>query len=171
MPIIWGLDSEPKREDAVIAQSVQDQRGNAPNEVSVTVAELQRIADSSGPVHPTHPSIGRLRIMFVVGSSWPWRAIESDRAAPGKRMMCFRDSEQIQRLLLARLDRQRADEEFVAEHLATPGGFPGITSDWVPSYLFDAVFELHRLQTSEEGYQATPDRIVKLAGARGPGSS
>ena len=178
MPIIcdgWsvpeGLDSELKLEGAVIAQIAQDQRGSAPIDVSVTVAELQRIADSPVPGAPPNRSIGRLRIMFVVGSSWPWRAIESDRASPGKRMMCFRKSEQIQRVLLERLDRVREDEEFVAEHLATPGSFPGITSDWVPSHLFDAVFESYRLGTREQGYQTTPDCIVNLAHTRGSGSS
>ena len=178
MPIIYdawsvpeALDSELKLEGAVIAQIAQDQRGNAPNDVSVTVAELQRIADSSGPGHPPHRSIGRLRIMFVVGSSWPWRAIESDRASPAKRMMCFRESEQIQRILLERLEWQQADEEFVAEHLATPGSLPGITSDWVPSRLFDAMFESYQLGTREQGCQMTPDRIVRLARTRWPGSS
>jgi hypothetical protein len=84
--------------------------------------------------------------------------------------MCFGESEQIQRILVERLDRQRVDEEFVAEHLATPGGLPGITSDWLPSHLFDAVFESHGLHTSEPGYQTTPDRIVTLARTRGLGS-
>jgi hypothetical protein len=39
--------ADPALEGAVIAQIVQDQRGSAPNDVSETVAELQRIADSS----------------------------------------------------------------------------------------------------------------------------
>jgi hypothetical protein len=76
MPILcdgWsvpeGLDSELKLEGAVIAQIAQDQRGSAPIDVSVTVAELQRIADSPVPGAPPNRSIGRLRIMFVVGSS------------------------------------------------------------------------------------------------------
>jgi hypothetical protein len=153
----------------VIARSVQDQRGGAPQDVSVTVRELQRIADTSGPGDPRLRSIGRLRIIFVVGSSWPWRTIESDRASPHKRMMCFRESEQIQRILLERLEWQRADEEFVAEHLATPGSLPGITSDWVPSRLFDAMFESHRLETRERSYQITPDHIVNLSRTRGAG--
>jgi hypothetical protein len=153
----------------VIARSVQDQRGGAPQDVSVTVRELQRIADTSGAGDPRLRSIGRLRIIFVVGSSWPWRAIESDRASPHKRMMCFRESEQIRRILLERLEWQRADDEFVAEHLATPGSLPGITSDWVPSRLFDAVFESYRLETRERSYQITPDRIVNLPRTRGAG--
>ena len=153
------------------AQSVQDQEGSAPEDVSVTVTELQRIADTFGSGHPSHRSSSRLRIMFVVGTAWPWRAIESERASAGKRMMCFRKSEQIQRILLERLERQRDDEEFASQHLATPGGLPGITSDWVPSRLFDAVFESYRLGTRGRGYQITPDCIVNLARTRGPGSS
>jgi hypothetical protein len=47
--------------------------------------------------------------------------------------MCFRESELVQRVLFERLDWQRVDEEFVAEHLATLGSLPGITADWVPS--------------------------------------
>jgi hypothetical protein len=155
----------------VTAQSVQDQEGSAPEDVSVTVTELQRIADTFGSGHPSHRSSGRLRIMFVIGSAWPWRAIESERASAGKRMMCFRKSEQIQRILLERLERQRDAEEFASQHLATPGGLPGITSDWVPSHLFDAVFESYRLGTRERSYQTTPDCIVNLAHTRGPGSS
>jgi hypothetical protein len=147
----------------VIAPIVQDELGSAPDDVAVTVAELQRMAHISGPSHPPDRSIGRLRIMFVVGSSLPWRAIESDRASPGKRMMCFRESEQIRRIVLERLHWQRADEQFVAEHLATPGNLPGITSDWVPSHSFDAVFESYRLGTREQIYQTAPDRIVNLA--------
>jgi hypothetical protein len=90
----------------VTAQSVQDQEGSAPEDVSVTVTELQRIADTFGSGHP-----------------------------------------------------------------ATPGGLPGITSDWVPSHLFDAVFESYRLGTREQRYQTPPDCIVNLAHTRGPGSS
>ena len=147
----------------MIAQIVQDQRGSVPNDVSVTVAELQRIADSSGPGQPPRRSIDRVRIMFVAGSSWPWRAIESDRASIHRRMMCFRESEQLRRVLFERLDWQRLDEQFVAEHLATPGSLPGITADWVPSHLFGAMFESYRLGTREQRFQTKPDRIVDLA--------
>ena len=156
----------------MIAQIVRDRRGGPPSDVSVTVAELQRVADTSGPGDRPDRSTDRLRVMFVLGSRWPWRVIESDHASPHKRMMCFSESEQIQSTLLERLNRRRVDEEFVAEHLATPAGLPGITSDWVPSHLFDAVFESHRIGTSKKGYRTTPDRIVNLTRAAvGPGSS
>jgi hypothetical protein len=147
----------------VIVPIVRDELGSAPDDVSVTVAQLQRIADISGSSHPPERSVGRLRIMFVVGSSWPWRAIESDRASPGKRMMCFREPEQIQRIVLERLDWQRADEKFVAQHMATPGNLPGITSDWVPSHSFDAVFESYRRGARQQIDQTAPNRIVNLA--------
>jgi hypothetical protein len=147
----------------VIAPIVQDESGGAPDDdVSVSVAELQRIADMSGPQHPPHRLSERLRILFVVGSSLPWRAIESDHASSRKRMMCFRESEPLQRILLERLDGQRAEEEFVAEHLATQGNLPGITSDWVPSHSFDAVFESYRLASREQICQMAPDRVVNL---------
>ena len=107
----------------MIAPIVQDEPGRAPDNVSATVAELQRIAHVSGSSHP----IGRLRIMFVVGSPWPWRAIESDRASrasPRQRMMCFRESGQIQRMLLERLDWQRADEQFVSANHGSQYQYP-----------------------------------------------
>lgn len=147
----------------MFARIAKDEPGSAPgDDVSVTVAELQRIADVTGPSYPPDRSIGRLRIMFVVGSSSPWRAIETDRESPRKRMMCFRESEQMRRILVERRDRQRAEEEFVAEHMATPGSFPGVTSDWVPSHSFDAVFDSYRLASREQIYQTTPDRVVNL---------
>jgi hypothetical protein len=77
-------------------------------------------------------------------------------------MMCFRESEQMRRILVERRDWQRADEEFVAEHMATPGNFPGVTSDWVPSHSFDAVFDSYRLASRERIYQTAPDRVVNL---------
>ena len=152
----------------MIAPIVQDDQGSTADDVSVTVAELQRIADTSGPSHPPGRSIGRLRIMFVVGSSWPWRAIESDGASPDKRMMCFRESEQIRRIVLEHLDWQRAAEQFVAEHMATPGNLPGITSDWVPSHSFDAVFESYRLGTREQIYRTASDRMGSIRLVRLP---
>ena len=150
----------------MIAPIVQDESGSAPDDdVSVSVAELQRIADMSEPDHPPHRLSERLRILFVVGSPLPWRAIESDHASSRKRMMCFRESEQLERILLERLDGQRAEEEFVAEHLATPGNLPGITSDWAPSHSFDAVFESYRLASREQIYQTAPDGVVNLGRA------
>jgi hypothetical protein len=151
----------------VIAPLVQDDPGSSANDVSLTVAELQRIVDTSAPSHPADRSIGRLRIMFVVGSSWPWRAIESDGGSPNKRMTCFREPEQIQRIVLEHLDWQRAAEQFVREHMATPGNLPGITSDWVPSHSFDALFGSFRLGTREQIYRSASDdvgsvRIIRL---------
>jgi len=148
----------------VIAPLVEDDPGSTANDVSLTVAELQRIADSSAPSHPA----GRLRIMLVVGSSWPWRAIESDGGSSNKRMTCCRDPEQIRRIVLEHLDWQRAAEQFVTEHMATPGNLPGITADWVPSHSFDAVFESFRLRTREQIYRSASDDAGSIRFTRLP---
>ena len=150
----------------MIAPIVQDDRGRTRDDVSVTVAELQGIADASGPSHPPDRSIGRLRILFIVGSSLPWRAIESDGASPNNRMMCFGESEQIRHFVLEHLAWQQAAEQFAVEHLATPGNLPGITSDWVPSHSFDAVLESYRLATREQMHRTAPDRIGSIRSSR-----
>jgi hypothetical protein len=69
--------------------------------------------------------------------------------------------------VLEHLDWQRAAEQFVREHMATPGNLPGITSDWVPSHSFDALFGSFRLGTREQIYRSASDdvgsvRIIRL---------
>jgi hypothetical protein len=135
-----------------------------PNGVRETIADLQRIADVFGPHNPPEGTIGRLGILFVVGSLLPWRAVEFERSTRRRRMMCFREPDQIRRLLIERLEWQRADELFVAEHVAT-GKLTGITTDWVPAHAFDAVFETYRLGTLEHIYQSAPDHVVNLPGS------
>jgi hypothetical protein len=139
--------------------------GQVPHDVAETVAELQRIADIPGPSQRDPLAGGRLRIMFVGGSPWAWRAIEFRYGAVARKMLCFRDQEQIQRFLRERLAWQREDEAFVTEHMATAGSLPGITSDWVPSHSFDDLFNAYRLKRMHE---TIPDRLVVLAhGTRG----
>jgi len=152
----------------VIAPIVPDDPGSTQNAVSLTVAELQRIVDTSGPSHPAGRQIGRLRILFVVGSAWPWRAIESDGASLNKRMMCLREPEQIRRIVLKDLGWRRAAEQFVTEHMATPGNLPGITSDWVPSHSFDAVFESFRRGIREQIYRTASDDVGAIRFIRLP---
>ncbi len=137
------------------------------DDVSGIVGELQRIADSRGTVDLAAQANRRLRILFIVGSSLPWRAIEYDREMSRKRMMCFRDFMQLQRFALAHSDRERAHEKFVREHLATPGGLAGITTDWVPSHSFAAVLEAYLDDIDERAYRILADRIVALPPSRG----
>jgi len=132
------------------------------HDVSAIVGELQRVADSHGTINLAAQTNGRLRILFVVGSSLPWRAIEYDREVSCRRRMCFRDSKQLLRFARAQFDCERAHEKFVREHLATPGGLPGITTDWLPSHSFDAVLEAYCDEISDRPYRTLVDRIATL---------
>jgi hypothetical protein len=131
------------------------------HDASVIVGELQRFADSHETVQPAEQANGRLRILFVVGSSSPWRAIENDREVSHRRMMCFRDFTQVQRFVLDHFDRQRAYEKF-AEHLATPAGIPGITAESLPSHSLYAVLDAYRDEIGDRPYRTVADRIVTL---------
>jgi hypothetical protein len=143
---------------------VQVEIGGTTDDVRQAVADLQRIADAFGPHDPPEGTIGRLGIIFVVGSVLPWRAVEFEHSTHRRRMMCFRESDQIRRLLLERLEWQSADEQFVRQHVAT-GKITGITTDWVPTHAFDAVFEKYRRGTLEHIYQSAPDHTINLYGS------
>ncbi len=84
------------------------------------------------------------QVVWVAGTACAWRLIEAERFSGGsrrhKRMLCFESLEEIRNALEKRLAWMRADEEFRATHMATPGGFPGVTTDWVHSKDFDVVF-------------------------------
>jgi hypothetical protein len=137
------------------------------DDVSGTFGELQRLADCLGSVQLGTQASRRLRIMFVVGSSLPWRAIEYDREVPLRRMLCFREFKQLQRFLLEQLAWERAYEKFVSEQMATPAGLPGITTDWLPSYSFGAALEAYRDEIGDRTYRVAADRVVNLPHALG----
>ena len=137
-------------------------KDNDRDDVSGIVWELQRLADSHGTVQVGAQTNRRLRILCVVGSSLPWRAIEYDREVSSRRMMCFRDFKQLQRFALEQFAWERAYEKFVSEQMATPAGLPGITTDWLPSYSFDAVLEAYRDEIGDRSYRTAADRTVNL---------
>jgi hypothetical protein len=142
-------------------------KDNDRDDVSGIVGGLQRLADSHGTVQLAAKANRRLRILCVVGSSLPWRAIQYDREVPGRRMMCFREFKQLQRFALEQFARERAYEKFVSEQMATPAGLPGITTDWLPSYSFHAVLEAYRDEIGDRSYRTAADRIVNLPHALG----
>jgi len=78
-------------------------------------------------------------------------------------MLCFDSLEQIQRCIDERLAWQRADERFVARHMATPGGFPSVTADWVHSRDFDAIFRPPRDAIRKEMCATSPKHTVTLS--------
>jgi len=113
---------------------------------------------------PPAQSLMTLQVVFVAGTANPWRLVETVRstAGPRRRMLCFDSLDRIWRCVEERLAWQRADEQFVARHMTTPGGFPGVTADWVHSKDFDLVFGPQRDALSKEMCTISPNHIVTL---------
>jgi hypothetical protein len=51
----------------------------------------------------------------------------------------------------------------VAKHMATPGGFPGVTADWVHSKDFDLIFGPARDAIRKELCATAPKHTVVLS--------
>src|SRR6266850_602901 len=110
--------------------------------ISNAVAELQTLARRFSQPMSVAQSVVTIQVVFVAGTASAWRLIETTRSTVGRRrrMLCFDSLEQIRRSVDERLAWQRADEQFVARHMATPDGFPSVTADWVHSKDFDLIF-------------------------------
>src|SRR5262245_2908897 len=69
-----------------------------------------------------------LRAVFLVGSTYPWRLVETERSVNGRvrrrRLLCFGSLEEIRRCAEEHLSWAAADEHFRATQMATPGGLP-----------------------------------------------
>jgi hypothetical protein len=55
-------------------------------------------------------------------------------------MLFFDSVDAIKRAVGRYLAWQHADKQLVLTHMATPGDFPGVTTDWVPTTLFEVFF-------------------------------
>ena len=133
--------------------------------ISNAVAELQTLARRFSQPLPTAQSVITIQVVFVAGTASAWRLIETTRSTVGRRrrMLCFDSLEQIRRSIDERLAWQRADERFVARHMATPGGFPSVTADWVHSRDFDAIFRPPRDAIRKEMCATSPKHTVTLS--------
>ena len=133
--------------------------------ISNAVAELQTLARGFSQPLPAVQAVITIQVVFVAGTASAWRLIETTRSAVGRRrrMLCFDSLEQIQRCIDERLAWQRADERFVARHMATPGGFPSVTADWVHSRDFDAIFRPPRDAIRKEMCATSPKHTVTLS--------
>ena len=84
------------------------------------------------------------QVLHVVGAVDPWRLIETAGSHDGsrrrRRMLCHASPDQVRITLEAITTWIRADLQFSATHMATPGGFPGVTGDWVHAADFRIVF-------------------------------
>jgi hypothetical protein len=133
--------------------------------ISNAVAELQALARRfSQPLAAAH-SVITIQVVFVAGAASAWRLIETTQSARGRRrrMLCFDSLDEIRRSIGELLAWQRADEEFVATHMATPGGFPGVTADWVHSRDFDLVFQPSRDAIRRDMRATLPGHTVTLS--------
>jgi len=133
--------------------------------ISNAVAELQTRARRFSQPPPAVQAVITMQVVFVAGTASAWRLIETTRSTVGRRrrMLYFDSLEQIQRSVDERLAWQRADEQFVARHMATPGGFPGVTADWVHSKDFDAIFRPGREAIRKEMCATSPKHSVALS--------
>jgi hypothetical protein len=126
---------------------------------------LQTLARLFVRPQPPAKSVIALRVVLVPGTANPWRLVENwqsfDRHR--KRMLCFRSVEQVGQSLEEYGAWQRADELFVANHMSTPGGFPGVTADWVPSKDFDIVFAKQRDAMRAQICRTLPEEVVILS--------
>ena len=131
--------------------------------ISNAVAELQTRARRFS--QPAVQAGITMQVVFVAGTASAWRLIETTRYTGGRRrrMLCFDSLEQIRRSVDERLAWQRADEQFVAKHIATPDGFPGVTADWVHSKDFDLIFRPSRDAIRKEMCATSPKQAVTLS--------
>jgi hypothetical protein len=112
-------------------------------QIASILAELQVLARAFSRSSTALEFGKSLRVALVVDAAYPWRLIETERST-GRlrrgRMLCFGSLEEIRRAIGERLSWAIADEQFRATQMATPGGFPGVTADWVHSRDFDLIF-------------------------------
>jgi hypothetical protein len=134
-----------------------------------TLAGLQLLALEFSQTSTALELGSALWVAFVADAAYPWRLVETERSSTGrlrrKRMLCFALLEEILRAIEERLAWATADQQFCARHMATPGGFPGVTGDWVPSKDFDLVFAGTRELIREQMCMTPSGQTVVLRAA------
>jgi hypothetical protein len=129
------------------------------------LTQLRTMAGTFSWPLPPAQSVMTLQAVFVAGTANPWRLVETVRSTGGhrRRMLCFDSVDGIRRSVEEHLAWQRADEQFVARHMTTPGAFPGVTADWVHSRDFDLIFGEQRDAIRQETCTTSPNRIVTFS--------
>jgi hypothetical protein len=141
-----------------------------PGLMSALVRLQMRAATFCAPIPLT--GFLRFRVLLVVGGRNPWRLLETTFGAAGQasRMLCFRTMERLHSAIEERYAWLQADAAFVATHMTTPGGFPGVTADWTHSSDFDLVFGPQRRDLRQDMCITTPDEVAttRHLGPTGP---
>jgi hypothetical protein len=139
-------------------------RSESPSYGAGGLVDLQRLASGICVAIAPAPTWVTHQVYFVAGVKMPWRLLETTRcgARQKKLMLCFDSLERIWQSVEERRTWQREDEAFVERHMTTPGGFPGVTGDWVPSKDFDFVFGPQRKAMRLALCATQPDCLVTL---------
>lgn len=129
-----------------------------------SLRQLQTLAGTFSLRLPPSQSEITLQVLLVVGTVNPWRLVENRRSSARhpRRMLCFASLERIWRAIEEYLRWQQADALFIASHMVTPGGFPGVTADWVHSNDFELVFTPQRKGMRAKICLTLPEEIVML---------
>jgi hypothetical protein len=138
-----------------------------PASIPEELRQLQRAANSYRMLPAGHASATNLHVFFMPGPVGPWRLVERRRVEDNPphvetEMLVFERVEEIRDALQERIEWQAADARFVADHMATPGDFPGVTTDWVPTKDFDYVFWAPRQAIKREICVTEPTRSIVL---------
>jgi hypothetical protein len=148
-------------------QAAQVSPGNQAGVVSHVDAlrRLQALAGTFSRRLLPENSVATLQVFLIVGTARPWRLMENwgSAARHPRRMLCFASLERIWLSVEEHLNWGKADEAFVARHMATPGDFPGVTADWVHTKDFERVFSPQREAIRARICLTRPDEIVLLS--------
>jgi len=128
------------------------------------LTDLHRLVSGICVAIAPAPTWVTYQVYLIFGVKMPWRLLETTRcgARQKKLMLCFDSLERIRQSVEERRIWQQEDEAFVERHMTTPGGFPGVTADWVPSKDFDFVFGPQRKAMRLALCSTQPDCIVTL---------
>jgi hypothetical protein len=135
--------------------------------ISSQLQDLQGLANISGQRQSADRVRTTIHVLYVSGAEHPWRMVESDRNLDGgayysRWMFVFDVAEQLRQTLVEREIWQQADLRFQLQHMSTPGGFAGVTSDLVPTGRFDLVFGDIRESIRREICVTVPKRALRL---------
>lgn len=122
--------------------------------------QLQTLATAILRGFPPTESEAKLMVLFIVNAAYPWVLVESVQFLGRKRMSYFDSPDRIRCFLKEWAAWQRADKDFAARHMTTPGGFPGVTTDWVHSNDFEVIFGPQREARRNKICTTAPNEIV-----------
>jgi hypothetical protein len=135
--------------------------------ISAVLYELRELTNTFRQPLLALTALMTMRVFFLVGSPSPWRLVEVLESRYGRirLIMHFDTLERLRAAIEERLAWQRADEDFVARHLSTPGN--AVSRDWVPSKDFDLIFGADRERIRRETCTTAATHVVTFGMIQG----